>query len=188
MSLYKNKYRVESARLKNWDYSSEGYYFITICIHNREQILGDIISDKMVLSDIGKIVEKEWLKSFEIRRELFCDTYCIMPNHIHGIVVINNDDNKPVETHGHAIPVQTHGRASLQTDKLQRMPKSISSFVAGFKSSATKLTNEYRGTQGNPLWQTRFHDHVIRNEKELERIREYILNNQLNWIKDCFFE
>lgn len=108
MSLYKNKYRVESARLKNWDYSSEGYYFITICIHNREQILGDIISDKMVLSDIGKIVEKEWLKSFEIRRELFCDTYCIMPNHIHGIVVINNDDNKPVETHGHAIPVQTH--------------------------------------------------------------------------------
>lgn len=187
MSLYRNKYRIESARLKNWDYSSEGYYFITICIHNREQILGNIISNEMVLSDIGKIVEKEWLKSFEIRRELFCDTYCIMPNHIHGIVVINNDDG-PVETHGRGVFVQTHGRASLQTDKLQRMPKSISSFVAGFKSSATKLTNEHRGTQGNHLWQPRFHDHIIRDEKELERIREYILNNRLKWIKDCFFK
>lgn len=178
MSLYKNKYRVESTRLKNWDYSSDGYYFITICTHNRECILGDIISDKMVLSDIGEIVEKEWLKSFEIRKELFCDTYCIMPNHIHGIVVINNNDGTPTTT------VQNEPRA----DKLQRMPKSISSFVAGFKSSATKLTNEYRSTQGIPVWQTRFHDHIIRDENELERIREYILNNQLNWRKDCFFE
>ncbi len=70
MTLYKNKYRIESARLKNWDYSSNGYYFITICTSNREYILGDIVENKMILSDIGKIVEKLATHSRDFSHEL----------------------------------------------------------------------------------------------------------------------
>ena len=88
MALFKNKYRIESNRCPNWDYSSPGYYFITICTKNRECILGKINKFQVILSEIGKIVEEEWLKSFEIRKELECDLYVIMPNHIHAIVGI----------------------------------------------------------------------------------------------------
>jgi putative transposase len=193
---YKNKYRVESTRLKNWDYSSDGYYFITICTKNRACVFGNVIDEKLILSEIGKIVETEWLKSFEMRADLICDEYCIMPNHIHGIVVIHNADTvHNVET------VETHVRASLQpNDSIQpndslhfenpskpiaiRTPKSISSFVSGFKSSATKKINEMRGTPCLPVWQSRFYDHIIRREDDLNRIRIYIMNNPQNWDED----
>ena len=96
MSLYQNKYRIESTRLKNWDYSANGYYFITICTDNMQKIFGKVIDGKMVLSDVGKIAESELLKSFEIRAELFCEIYCVMPNHIHALVQIENVNE---ETH-----------------------------------------------------------------------------------------
>jgi len=171
MSLYKNRYRIESARLKNWDYSSNGYYFITICTKNRKQLFGEIKNNKMKLSKIGGIVLHEWNESFEIRTELFCDCFVIMPDHIHGVLRINNSF---VETHS---SVETHAVLSLRG----HIPKSISSFIAGFKSHATKQINEYQNTPGGLVWQPRFHDHVIRNNVELNRIRNYIQNNPLNW-------
>lgn len=184
MSLYKNRYRIESIRLKNWDYSSDGYYFITICTKYREHLFGEIINNKINLSDIGKIVFQEWNKSFDIRAELFCDCFVIMPNHIHGVLRINIssvETHAPVETHA-ATPVETHAVLSLQGRG--HVPKSISSFVAGFKSHATKQINGYRNTPGGFVWQPRFHDHVIRNNGELNRIRKYINNNPCNWKED----
>ena len=103
MTLYKNKYRVESVRLRNWDYSANGFYFVTICTHKRECFLGKIVNGSMILSETGKIVSQKWNKSFEIRRELQCDCFVIMPNHIHAVVVIDNNHH-----------VETHGRASLR--------------------------------------------------------------------------
>lgn len=176
MSLYKNKYRIESARLKNWDYSSNGYYFITICTKYRKHLFGKKSNNEIQLSDIGKIVFNEWNKSFDIRTELFCDCFVIMPNHIHGVVRINNSF---VETHA---PVETHAVLSLQGRG--HVPKSISSFVAGFKSHATKKINEYCNTPGGSVWQPRFHDHVVRNYDELNRIRKYIRNNPCKWEND----
>jgi putative transposase len=194
VTLYKNKFRIESTRLNNWDYSENGYYYITICIKNKEWLLGNIVAGKMHLSAIGKIVLQGWNDSFVMRAELFCDQFVIMPNHIHGIVFIN----KPVD-------VETHGRASLpdlqktqhdpaslpNLQKTQhgaslpyRPPKSISSFVAGFKSATTKRVNEIRHTPGVSLWQPRFFDHIIRDEKSLQKIREYIVNNPMNWHDD----
>ncbi|MDA3941342.1 MAG: transposase [Spirochaetia bacterium] len=167
MSLYKNRYRIESARLKNWDYSSNGYYFITICTKNREHFFGKKIEYEIQLSDIGKIVFNEWNESFVIRSELYCDCFVVMPDHIHGVVRINN------------FSVETHAVLSLQGNG--RTPKSISSFVAGFKSHATKKINEYCNTSGGSVWQPRFHDHVIRDKGELNRIRKYIKNNPLKW-------
>ena len=171
MSLYKNRYRIESARLKNWNYSANGYYFITICTKNRKQLFGEIKNNEMKLSKIGGIVLHEWIESFEIRTELFCDSFVIMPDHIHGVLRIKNPF---VDKHA---PVETYAVLSLRG----HIPKSISSFVAGFKSHATKKINEYRNTPGGLIWQPRFHDHVIRNKGELNRIQNYIKNNPSNW-------
>jgi len=102
---YKNKYRIQSHRMPNWDYSGNGYYFITLITQNRECNLGKIMDmhghTQIILSDFGKIVNNEWLKSFEIRDELYLDKYIIMPNHLHAIVVLDkNIYQSHVETHG----------------------------------------------------------------------------------------
>ncbi|MDD5672785.1 MAG: hypothetical protein PHC61_01355 [Chitinivibrionales bacterium] len=190
MTLFRNKYRVESARLPGWDYSAPGYYFVTMCTHDRGCLFGEIIDDTMGLNEYGEIVRDEWLNSFEIRSELIQDKFVVMPNHFHGIVRI-------VETHGRASRLEngdgcpeTHGRASLQSEKQQkngithRVPKSISSCIAGFKSTATKRINILRKTPRASLWQPRFYDHIVRNDQELFAIRQYIFNNPINWEND----
>lgn len=169
MDKYQNRYRSQTARATWWNYANNGIYFITICTDNREHHFGAIENGKMILSDIGLIVQQEWDKSFEIRKELFCDVYMIMPDHIHAILRIANN----VHPYGCA-DVQFHGIA-------YRPPKSISSFVAGFKSAATKRINEYRKMPKSPVWQSRFHDHIIRNNDEFIRIEKYILENPQNW-------
>jgi REP element-mobilizing transposase RayT len=144
-----------------------------------------------------------------MRAELFCDTFVIMPNHIHAILRIENDivgAGGIVGTHGRASQLdgrasQLDGRASQldsrafqqnQTSSITgvayRSPKSISSFVAGFKSSATKRINEFRNSPKIPVWQPLFHDHIIRNESEYHRIYNYIENNIGKWEKDQFFK
>ena len=105
MTLFDNKYRIESARREGWDYADNGYYFVTICTKDREHFFGEIENGEMILNEYGKIVQEEWEKSFEIRKELFCDAFIIMPNHIHGIVILEKDD---------ILHVKTHGRASVQ--------------------------------------------------------------------------
>jgi REP element-mobilizing transposase RayT len=138
---YQNKYRIPSARLRNWDYSSDAVYFITICTTNHHYFFGKIENGKMEFSEIGLLVQQEWLKSFELRAELFCDCYVIMP-------------------------------------------KSISSFVAGFKSVVTANAHKINGRFG---WQERFYDHIIRDDPGYQRIRDYIENNQIKWEQDKFF-
>ena len=200
---FQNKYRIPSARWQTWDYSSEGLYFITINVENHNCLFGTITNKEMVLSEFGQIVFDEWNKSFEIRSELFCDTYVIMPNHIHAILRIEN----PVETHGCASDdsntnnitdthiVETHGRASLRAGGGRdgngvafREPKSISSFVGGFKSAVTTHINTLRQTKGKKVWQERFHDHVIRDYEECRRIGAYIDSNIENWKDDRYYK
>jgi len=191
MTKFQNKYRNESTRAQWWDYANAGAYFITICTAGREWLFGEILNNEMHLSPIGEMVYQEWNVSFDMRAELFCNTFVIMPNHIHAILRIEN--GIVVGTHG--IVVGTHGRASRQTPTppmptntgvAYRSPKSISSFMAGFKSAATKRINEYRNSPKMPVWQTRFHDHIIRNDAEYQRIYNYIETNIENWEKDKF--
>jgi len=189
---YQNKYRIESARKKGYDYSQNGAYFITIVTKNREWFFGDIIggyggrdvlqnvSTTMELSEIGKIVWDEWFASEKIRNHIFMDEFVIMPNHIHGIVVINND---------------VCGRDVLQnvsTDKSEKpkneffskispSSKSLSMMVRQFKSAVTIKSREINP---NFSWQPRFHDRIIRNVNELNRIRKYIRENPAKWYRD----
>jgi len=195
MEKFKGKYRIESNRLKGWDYSSDAKYFITLVTQNRECNLGNIVNGEMVLSDFGKIIETEWLKSFDIRNELFLDEYIIMPNHLHAIVIIDKtgDDG----TNG--TNVETHGRASLPSPSpspsLYRLPKSISSFMGGFKSAINSKIDDYidehqlpipKYNRNNHFFQPNYHDHIIRNNDEYHRIKNYIINNPRNWDEDTF--
>jgi len=203
MEKFQNRYRIPSIRASWWDYSADGCYFITICVANRECLFGNVVKTHgrafLQLSPIGKIVNDEWHKSFEIRNELFCDAFVIMPNHIHAILRIDNPDNVAGNVQTHNTTVETHGRASLQStpqstpqsapqSTLQRVPKSISSFVAGFKSAATVKINELRNMPKKPVWQSRFHDRIIRNDDEYQRIIHYIYNNPFKWTEDEFYK
>jgi len=195
---FRGRYRIPSARAPWWDYAAAGAYFITIVTAGRAHLFGEVRDGRMVLSPLGEIVREEWDKSFDIRAELVCDYYVIMPNHIHAIVRIvdvdddvDDDADDPVETHGRASLRGERGRASLRgeqpnTGVAYRPPKSISSFVAGFKSAATKRINAYRNTPGAAVWQARFHDHIIRNAREYERIAAYIVNNPARWREDRY--
>ena len=226
---FHDKYRISSARLRNWDYGWNGHYFITICTAGHDPYFGVIENKKMVFSEIGILVRTEWDKSFVLRPGLYCDTYVTMPNHIHAILRIDNDDfGGFVETHscaslrdnndaspdinddfgdfgdfaethsGASLPnnndifcdFETHSGASLQGNKskfgvARRSPKSISSFVACFKSMVTMNARKINSGFG---WQTRFHDHIIRNEEEYQRIASYIENNPVNWGEDKYFK
>ena len=208
---FQDKYRIPSARLRNWDYGWNGHYFITICTEGHYPYFGVIENKKMVLSEIGILVRSEWEKSFGLRPGLYCDTYVIMPNHIHAILRIDNDDFVGfVETHSCASLrdnndaskdinddfgdfddfTETHSGASLQGNKskfgvARRSPKSISLFVACFKSMVTMNARKINSGFG---WQTRFHDHIIRNDEEYQRIANYIENNPANWGKDKYFK
>jgi REP element-mobilizing transposase RayT len=90
---FQNKYRIPSARLQNWDYGWNAFYFVTICTQNREHYFGEIENDEMIFSDIGKIVRQEWIKTFEMRPDmnLTMDEYVIMPNHFHAIIIIGKN-------------------------------------------------------------------------------------------------
>ena len=161
----------KSIRLKEYDYSTPGEYFITICTYDHEWIFGGIVDNEMVLNENGKIVQEEWEKTAIIRKEIELDEYIVMPNHFHGIVIIKYESRISMND-----PVGTHGRASLQ-----RKPRSLGSLIAGFKSVVTKRINELHKTPGSPLWQARYYDHIIRNENELNNIRNYISANVLQW-------
>lgn len=206
MSKFQNKYRVESHRKPNWDYSAAAHYYITICCKNQKHYLGKIENHRMILSDYGKIVEREWHESYAMRKELFLDEFIFMPNHLHAIIIIDPDaiEIGPVQTHGraslpndHSLLInhseKAHGRAPLP---FVRKPKSISSFIAGFKSSTTNKIDDFidemelpvkKFNRNNKFWQSNYHDNIIRNEKAYQNIKTYIINNPEKWDEDKFY-
>jgi REP element-mobilizing transposase RayT len=183
MQLFKNRYQTESNRLKNWDYSNEAIYFITLVAQNRECIFGAIDDDKMLLNDNGKIIETELLKSITIRERWFFHNWVIMPNHIHLLVeIISSSD---VETHCSAsLQLESESHSESKPQKLSRKPNSISSFVAIFKSVTTKQTNVMMNHDANIIWQSNYHDHIVRNYNSFDTIYHYIKNNPKNWNTD----
>ena len=191
---FKNRYRISSARLSNWDYSSNGAYFITICTAYRKHYLGNMIDTKMQLSPIGEFASQCWIEIPTHFPHFYLDEFVVMPNHLHGIVMIekpyidNNSLPSIVETR-HALSLQITERK--EGEEKPRHPRyrnqgknTISAMVGSFKSAVTKLANENKLRFG---WQTRFHDHIIRNADEFIRIRDYIINNPGNWKDDKFY-
>ncbi|MDT7973589.1 MAG: transposase [Armatimonadota bacterium] len=170
-----DRHHRRSIRLRGYDYRQPGAYFVTIVTQDRACLFGEVVGEEMHLNELGKIVWEEWFRSAEIRQEieLLPDEFVAMPNHVHGIVWI-------VE-----FPVGAHGRAPLHHAPLQRLPRSLASFIAGFKSATTKRINALRGTPSAPVWQRNYYEHIIRDEKSLNRIRQYIAENPLRWHLDA---
>lgn len=185
-----------SIRLKGYDYTQPGAYFITLCTYQRDEIFGEIIDGEMKLSALGEIVREEWLRSANIRKEIqiFEDEFVIMPNHFHGINwIVGADGVRPDMERAHAmrpdvmhpnprIPDARRENQDARRASLRRVPRSLGSFIAGFKASVTSRAGREFNMTG--IWQRDYYDHIIRNDRELKDIRWYILNNPLNWQLD----
>lgn len=183
MTLYKNKYRIESTRLPNRDYAANGYYFVTICTYKKFCYFGNIVNGQIQLSQVGKIAQKHWQEIPAHFNHVYIDAYVIMPNHVHGIIIIDRPTQKS--------NVETRYIASLQpslkpTDTSNKFaplkPGSLSAIIHSYKASITCWCRK----NGDDIfrWQPRFHDHIIRNDDSLNNIRKYIVNNPANWSED----
>jgi putative transposase len=177
-----------SVRLKGYDYKSSGAYFVTICTCQKECLFGDVVDGKMILNMFGKIVESEWLHIPEIRSYIELDEHSIMPNHVHGIIMIHENiagARRRLAPAGNGIVDDRATHRVAPTGKPHGPgPGSIGAIIGQFKSIAKKRINRLRGTPGAPVWQRNYHEHIIRDETELNRIRETIRNNPLKWAED----
>ena len=202
---YKNKYRITSNSWQYWDYSAPANYFITVCIANRECILGNIKNGKMILSECGKIVETEIQKIPQYHKRAILDASVVMPNHIHCIVTLgeygyengvsiignDNDTNGNVEKiHEFSLPtIQPTTEPSINEIKQyrkQRRKMIIPKILGKLQQQTSKHINILNGTPGKKNWQANYNDHVIRDEASYKRIKNYILNNPANWEDDKF--
>ena len=208
---FQNKYRTRSARCPNWDYSSNAAYFITICTQNRENYFGEIISQKMQLSQMGVIADILWHEIKNHAKNVDLDAFVVMPNHIHGILILNGENNNIKKTNNYS--VETLHATSLRNNttslenatspdnnttslndttplpnenmsKISPKPGSVSTIIRSYKSAVTKHANRLGYTFA---WKSRFHDHIIRNHRSFQQIREYIINNPVQWNKDKLF-
>ncbi|MFO0150334.1 MAG: transposase [Microcystis sp.] len=188
MTFDPEKHHRRSIRLRNYDYSQPGAYFVTICTYQKQSWFGEIKNGQIYLNQLGKIVADEWLKTCKIRPNFKLDEWVIMPNHFHGIVIINDysGDNQSL---GNGQSASRFRRT--QFDQLtdhdappQQKPNSLSSCIAGFKSAVTKRINLLRQNTDPPIWQRNYYESILRDEKYLAVVREYIINNPKNWPND----
>ena len=154
-------------RLKDYDYSKPGAYFITICTHRKQHLFGAIQNDAMHLSFMGKIATQE-IQHLEIRYpNIRVNRYVVMPNHIHLLLTI----------------LESEGMNPFPTQR-----NSISNIIGSFKAGISrKVGNAFMRSEKVPIWQKSFHDHIIRNQNDYEKIWNYIDTNVLKWTLDCFY-
>jgi REP element-mobilizing transposase RayT len=174
--LFKNKYRVPSIRMPNWDYGSHGLYYVTICTKDRINYFGEIVEQQNVetqnietqniaslrRTQIGDVAFNNWIAIPDHFDFIELDEFIIMPNHIHGIIFINKPD-----------------KISWDANKFGVQSQNLASIIRGYKASV-KAYSTINNIEFN--WQPRFYEHVIRTEKDYMNIREYILNNPAQWL------
>ena len=165
-----------SIRLKGYDYSQAGAYFVTICTHNKACVFGDVVDGEMRLNEYGAIVKDEWLRTDTLRENVVIDEYIIMPNHIHGIVIIMGDGRGTLQRASTG-PIRATHRVAPTARGL--ISNSIGAIIGQFKSIVTKDVRKMGFRYFK--WQRNYYEHVIRNEDKLNRTREYVLNNPLQW-------
>jgi REP element-mobilizing transposase RayT len=211
MDRFQHKYRIPSTRLQQWDYRWAGAYFITVCTQNRKHYFGEIIDGTMHLSHVGVIADILWYEIPHHAQYVELGAFVVMPNHIHGILIktqndldddnvenrnngdingdINGDDNGDINVEtGHALslPPPPTSDQTIGQQRFQNIGKnSISSIVGSYKSAVTKHA---RRLGFDFHWQTRFYDHIIRDERAFQTISDYIIHNPARWQEDKFFK
>ena len=181
-NLYQNKFKIKSVRLNNYDYSQNGYYFITICTKDKELFFGDVIDEKVVLNKVGSIAYQHWEEIPKHFDNVLLDEYIIMPNHLHGIIVICGGDAVVETRHASSLRGKKYIGQHPQMSKISPQAKSLPVIIGSYKSACTKKIRQKLDVSF--AWQSRFYDHIVRNEKSLDKIRNYIRNNPLKWDLD----
>jgi REP element-mobilizing transposase RayT len=183
----------QSRRWAAWDYTRPAAYFVTICTYQRAYLFGHISDGIMRINPFGRVATEEWYRSEALRAEVHLDAFVVMPNHVHGIVVIAPPDaeaptdpsgynlfRRPDETTQHAASLQGAERTNVD-------PKSLGAFVRAYKSAVTRRINQARDTPSGKVWQRGYHDHIIRTEQAWHRIRHYIETNPARWADDTYY-
>lgn len=177
MERFNGKYRIPSARAQWWDYAHTGAYFITICTAHRQHYFGKISTPPVVqLSELGQLAHRFWYEIPDHFTHIELGAFVVMPNHIHGILIIGDNPNP-------APPAPDHSAGGVTHHKNPMLHENISRVIRWYKG---RCTFEMRKIDSNFAWQSRFHDHIIRNDGEYLRISHYIETNPDKWINDIF--
>ncbi len=165
---FRNKYRIASARLASWDYGSNAAYFVTICTKGRAHAFGEVRDGQVHLTPLGEEVWSCWRAIPEHFPFVVLGAFVVMPNHVHGIIIIA----KPVDV-----------GTQWQPNQFGPQSQNLASIVRGFKIGVTKYARQHQIVF---TWQARYHDHIIRNAAEHDRISKYIVENPQKWTEDRY--
>jgi len=170
-NLFRNRFRIPSTRLKEWDYSSAGAYFITICVGGGTHSFGKVDNGVMLMSEVGKIIAEEWQNTPTTRPDMniTLGEFCVMPNHFHAILIIGENE---------------HNRLIRGKSQFEPQRKNLASIIRGFKS---KVTSRAKDIHSSFAWQPRYYDHIIKDNNEYENIKAYIYDNPATWEKDKYY-
>lgn len=200
MRFDSDRHRRRSIRLPDYDYSSAGAYFVTVCTHQRQCLFGEVEGIDMHLNDLGRMIVWHWQRIPKHFHKVQLDEFTVMPNHLHGLLLIVDKDEMD-DTAGakhlsqdsgsssqlipqNASPLQGSGRARLRSRPAGTPPQSLSAVLQNFKSITARKFNGMRRETGGILWQRNYFERVIRDENEFDRIRKYIIDNPAKWAED----
>jgi len=181
MNIEDEQHHRRSVRLKKYNYCQSGMYFVTICTKTKKCLFGKIENEKVRLNRFGDIALACWLEIPVHFPHVVSDEYIVMPNHIHGILFID-DPRHPDEIRGMACHAPTQRKFGLP------VAGSLPTIILSYKSAVTKSINEIRGIKGASVWQRNYYEHIIRTEEELYKTRSYIVGNPAMWAKDTLKE
>ncbi len=191
MAYNPNRHHRRSIRLKGYDYTQAGAYFVTVCTRDRVCLFGEVMAGEMSLNGYGERVAQWWHDIPRHFPHADIDAFVVMPNHVHGIVIIDDPvgagSPRPYIHPDPCNPLGVDGRPwAMETTPLRwghRRP-TLGQVVAYFKIQSAKQINASRQTPVAPVWQRNYYEHVIRNEESLNRVRRYILDNPERWAFD----
>ena len=190
MDKFRNKYRITSTRLQSWNYGWNAAYFVTICTDNRKYFFGDISNGRMKLSEIGKLADQYWLEIPNHFGFVKLDAHVVMPDHIHGMIIIDKqDDDHSADTPNLGVSTDQGNPDTQQPQKTKNQSQTAAASKKWKPGTLGSIINQYkrictinsRKINADFAWQSRFHDHIIRDDKSYQRIRNYIINNPKNW-------
>jgi len=186
MAYDPEKHHRHSIRLPQYDYSQSGVYFVTICTHERECMLGEVVDGAMNLNDRGAVVDRFWDEVSARFHGVAIDVHVVMPNHVHANVVVLH---RPIRRGEVASPTMAQARTAEPGGEIvdratPPLQPTLGQIVAYYKYQTTKAINLMRGMPGAKFWQRNYWEHVIRNEAEMHRIREYVETNPAHWAAD----
>jgi REP element-mobilizing transposase RayT len=184
---FRNKYRIASTRLQNWNYGWDAAYFVTICTKDRICYFGNVGEGKMQLSEIGVIANVMWYEIKNHAKNVELDAFIVMPNHVHGIIILNGNDHVDNVETTHALSLRSIAptQTTIGQQRFQNQGKNtLSSIIGSYKSAVTKHCNRLGF---GFAWQPRFHDHIVRDDASFQNISTYIQNNPSKWSMDKFY-